>query len=753
MIFTTQPTIRKSGLLLIFFAFTLITSAQISHGGRPLPLQADTRALMPNFFVEMPPFDAAGARSRSLHDRELFRSLEFAHKFYTNLRPDNSGINFTSGNMNVWRVGVYSPGAYSLNILFSQFRIPRGAKVFVYNADQTEILGSFTHLNNSDLNLLPIQPIFGDKLIVEYQEPINASFRGEIEIGEVNHDFIGILRNVPGEPRDPVQSCHPNIICYPNLFNVGRGVVALVINGTMFCTGVLVNNTAEDGTPFLLTATHCLNNDFNWNFLQNRHYDVVANRIVAFFNYDSPVCSRDIRGPLQMSLASADSVLISEQHDISLLRLRDNIPREFQPYFLGWNVSASPAAPFHGIHHPNAGTKRVAVANNSLAAGSWSQHWAAPNAHWIVRSWDVAATEGGSSGSPLLDRNNRVVGTLTGGSSFCPPRAQGPDFYAALSRFWNVQGSLNNPNSLRYYLDPCNTGFTQISGHNPFANAPIVRSQNFNTNDAIVQTEHNNVPLFSTNNTFGYSEFAEEFYAESEARIQGVFISSAPTANVQNLDLRIRIYTGENRPEHLLSEHPFNFNFQRWSGGVFQPEVGRDMNRYVENFIQFDTPVAVTGRFFISISDANNVPSGFSVLNVQPRSAGSGITSSAWMRNSDGWMRSTENPHCQINTSLMIAPFVVGTVAPPPPNGEALEVTIRFSRSDQMVFIESNRELTQWEMFYSDGRRVFHSQASAGSCVVDRRISISAAHLARGVYIVRVRTVGGESYVRKILVI
>ena len=208
------------------------------------------------------------------------------------MRPDNAGVTFTEGNMKVWRVGIRSKGAYSLNILLTKFRLPSGAKLFVYNADQTEVLGSFTSDNNTDLNLLPIQPIGGDELIVEYQEPLNAEFEGEIEIGEVNHDFVGIFRAT--EPRDPINSCHPNLLCYPENIEPGSGVLALIINGVTYCTGSLINNTANDGTPYLITATHCLNNDYNASFLANRRYDLVAGRIVAFFNYNSPVCDADI---------------------------------------------------------------------------------------------------------------------------------------------------------------------------------------------------------------------------------------------------------------------------------------------------------------------------------------------------------------------------------------------------------------------------------------------------------------------------
>jgi hypothetical protein len=754
----------KGGFFLIFCVFSFLASAQISHGGRPLPLQADTRISMPNFFIEMPTFDTQEARLRSQREQSMTRSLEFGHKFHVFLRPDNSGIHFTSGNMNVWRVGVRSKDAYSLNILFSKFHIPRGAQVFVYNADQTEILGSYTHLNNSDLNLLPIQPIVGDELIVEYQEPINASFRGEIEIGEVNHDFIGILRAFhPPEPGDPSGSCHPNIICFPNLLEQGRGTVLLVINGTSLCTGVLMNNSAEDGTPYLLTATHCLNNNYDNCFLSNRQYDVVAGRIVAFFNYESPLCSRDIRGTVQMTLASADSVLISEQHDISLLKFRDNeIPKEYQPYFLGWNVSSAPSAPFYGLHHPNGGIKKVAVRNGNITLSSWTGsirpltpmcnnlpqpgYMLAGNAHWIVNAWDVAATEGGSSGSPIVDRNRRVVGTLTGGSSYCPPRAQGPDYYAALSQLWNVQGSLNNPNSLRHYLDPTNSGFTQLDGFNPYANAPIVRSQNFTVNDEAIQTIHNSVPLFATNNTFGYSEFAEEFDAEANTKIVGVFVSSPPTANIRSMNLRIRVYSGSKSPEYLVHEQPFTYNFQHLSGSDFD-ESPRRMEFNVENYIQFDKPVNVSGRFYISYADMNNVAPGFSVLNVA-RSISSPTTSTAWIKRSDGWIKSlSENIVNPVNTSFLIAPYVIGDVTSPPDSGDDTILKAYHSRTEQMIFVESNKEIAHWEIFYSDGRQMFRENANES-----RRLSKPSGHWARGVYIVRVRTVEGVSATKKILI-
>ncbi|HBG42180.1 MAG TPA: hypothetical protein DDW85_12365 [Porphyromonadaceae bacterium] len=743
--------LRKQFFLLIcFFPFAL--EAQISYGGSPLPLEAGmnarSRITSNALFVDMPEFNANKELWRSTAEKGAFKSLTFAHKFHVHLRPDNSGITFTtSDNMNVWRVGVRSKGAYSLNILFSKFSLPEGAKVFVYNAEQTEILGSYTHQNNSDHGLLPIQPIGGDELIVEYQEPKNSPVKGQIEIGEVNHDYTGIFRST--EPRDPLQSCHPNVLSYPEDVTPGSGVVALIINGTTYCTGVLVNNSLNDGTPYLLTATHCLNDDYNASFLANRRYDIVAGSIVAFFNYKSPVIPKDVRGPVQMTVASADSILINEKHDISLLRLNETPPKEYQPYYLGWNVNSSPSAPFHGIHHPNGGIQKVAIEEDRLSTGTFThrEYNMERNAHWVVRNWETAATEGGSSGSPLLDKNKRIVGTLTGGESMCSS-PKGPDLYASLYKAWQVTESLDNPNSLQYYLDPEGSQLSQIDSYNPYSDAPLTRSQNFDINETPVQTVYNGVPLFKTNNSFGYSEFAEEFYAADRTELKGVFIASAAVSDTRGLRLRIRIYTGDNSPENQIYEELYNNSFAYYDADAFQTDT-RDMNYNSENYIEFRRPISVTGKFYISYIDLNNSLSGFSVLNVEPRKIGSESSSTAWMKNSTGWVRSSENLEKPINTSFLIAPYVVGNGSVKvDPEKETFSLKVYHDAKVGRIIAETNRDLISWKIFYVSGQLI-HQEILENSI---SRASFSSAHLPKGVYIVKVKTTEGNPPAVKILV-
>jgi hypothetical protein len=744
----------KRGLciLLIFYLLSLSITGQISYGGKPLPLSADasTRLLSATqeLFVEMPKFDNQAALWRSQQDNSEFKSLEFAHKFDVHLRPDNSGISFNYSNLKVWRVGIRSRGAYSLNILFSKFRLPEGAKVFVYNSDQSEILGSYTSENNSHLNLLPIQPIGGDEIIVEYHLPADMVDTGELEIGEVNHDFVGIFRAT--EPRDPIQSCHLNLICYPEDIEPGSGVVALIINGTTYCTGALVNNSSEDGTPYVLTATHCINNNYDIKFLNNRRYNIVAGSIVAFFNYDSPVCSTDIRGPLQMTMASADSVLISEKHDISLLKLKQSPPKEFHPFYLGWNAGSTPSAPFHGIHHPNGGIKKVAIEEDplrfsSLRINGYNAVWE-PNSFWEIGNWEVAATEVGSSGSPLLDREKRFVGSLTGGNSYCSS-SRGPDYYASLNKFWNVEGSLENPNPIRFYLDPNDTGTLQLNGFNPYSGEAFTKSHNYRIEEKTTESYFNSVPMLATNNTYGYSEYAEEFYSKDNVQIHGVFLSSPAINNIEGLQIKIRVYSGEKGPESLIYELPYNYSYRYYSSLGFNYD-NRNMKHNIENYIEFENPITISGSFYISYSERNGVPNGFSALNTDPRKLGTGLESTAWMKGSQGWVKSSENIENPINTSLLIAAYGIGNAIVKKDQGtKKTTISVYYSGEVKRIFIESEDELLEWELYYVSGQKLYQDRADKSI----NRVSISATHLPKGVYIVKVKTANGTISRNKVL--
>ncbi len=463
---------RKTLCILSFILLFLPLKAQISHGGKPLPFNRNEEAVATrhsaDLFVILPEFDLEEQLRIDAEEAGLLKSgYRFAYKFITNYTPENSGITYTlNDGTKVWRLGIRSENALSLNVLFTAYHLPKGASLFLYDSEQKEILGSFNYLNNSDLGLLPVAPIQHDEIIIEYQEPADAEFSGKLIVGEINHGYKSFKVSEP-MPDKASYWCMPPLACYEDTTTqyseIKQSVVLLIINGITGCTGVLVNNTAGEDRPFLLTASHCLNDQFK---AESPDYATVAGDIIAYFNYESPLCTPVEPGDPDQTMASAYFRAVNEAHDMALLELMQTPPASYNPYYAGWNISGAGSPPYAGIHHPGGSLKRINLCdlNIDLTTYAISEIEFADNAHWKVSNWTSGATAGGSSGSPLFDADNRIIGCLTGGASTCNRPVN--DYYFALGATWD-----NEPDSarqLKCWLDPLNDNSSFCIGQNPY---------------------------------------------------------------------------------------------------------------------------------------------------------------------------------------------------------------------------------------------------------------------------------------------
>ena len=74
-----------------------------------------------------------------------------------------------------------------------------------------------------------------------------------------------------------------------------------------------------------------------------------------------------------------------------------------------------------------------------------------------------SVTEPGSSGSPLYNAQQRLVGVLSGGASECgAPDTSLNDLYGKLAHAWD--GLSTDATRMKTWLDPGNTGATTIAG-------------------------------------------------------------------------------------------------------------------------------------------------------------------------------------------------------------------------------------------------------------------------------------------------
>ena len=173
-------------LALIFVSPDL--SAQISQGGTP-PSWQDNSLKARSSRISLPVVDTDALKAEDEQD-QLMKDIpfRFAYGHTVDLNTDNSG-NWTvlSNGDRVWMLEIETKGALSINLTFSDYLLPAGARLFIYSPDKNYKIGALTEFNNKSHRKLGTAPIPGDIIVIEYYEPSDVDFQGMITIGTVAH--------------------------------------------------------------------------------------------------------------------------------------------------------------------------------------------------------------------------------------------------------------------------------------------------------------------------------------------------------------------------------------------------------------------------------------------------------------------------------------------------------------------------------------------------------------------------------------
>jgi lysyl endopeptidase len=418
---------KKKCLLFFFINAVFFTNlqAQISKGGMPVSFlypEVSSRYMQAEVmqFVDADRLREEDAITDT--DASIEKILRFGYAMQVDFSINNSGVTDVLPNGDkIWRLAIKSAGANTINLIFSKYYVPLGAQLFIYSADKRHIIGAFTEDNNQMDQKLGTTLVEGEESIIEYYEPSWVSFPGQIAIETVVHGY-----RLPGEGDDErgfggAGSCNNNVNCPEGAnWTDQKRSVARIVNGGDWCTGALINNTSNDGTPYFLTANHCYTSNYStW---------------VYWFNYESIGCTNPGTAPTAQTLSGATLVSRNAASDFMLVQLNTTPPTNYNVFYAGWNRSATTATSATCIHHPSGDIKKISFDNNTLTNSSWSGTPA--NSHWHT-IWDDGVTEGGSSGSPLFDQNKRIVGQLHGGASFCGG-SDLSDEYGKFSLSWDL---------------------------------------------------------------------------------------------------------------------------------------------------------------------------------------------------------------------------------------------------------------------------------------------------------------------------
>lgn len=467
--------IKISFLITIFLIVIKSCFAQISEYGTPKSFKYKNIEDFSTIEINKPNLNKIRIQDSINSDKN--NPYRISVLIPVNLNTGNSGTwtNLPEGGK-IWRLKIKCADALALSLYYNNFFMPKGAKLFLYNNDKSQIIGAFTEQNNNKNNLFATELIQGDAINIEYYEPENVISKPKIFISNVSYAYrsVEFLFEIKKNYCDKSGSCEVNINCSEgdNWQNKKRGVVRINIrikNETFWCTGSLINNVKNDFTPYILTADHCQYSYSPENIADSND----LNQWVFYFNYEAEGCENPLSEPSSQSMVGAEKISCggdagSTGSDFYLLKLNNAIPSSYNIFYNGWNRENITSNNGTCIHHPDGDIKKISTYNSATKSSQWNNnglqsHW---EVYWAETENGHGVTEAGSSGAPLFDNNGRIIGTLTGGYATCDPsNINEPDYFGKFSYSWESNDN-NNSDTLRLkdWLDPDNTGIINLDG-------------------------------------------------------------------------------------------------------------------------------------------------------------------------------------------------------------------------------------------------------------------------------------------------
>jgi len=424
---------RAAGPLLLLPLAPLATS-QVSHGGQPAAHWAKFDTAAPLVIVDAPDVDAY-----MLEDEALgYRPLRYGALLDLDLDLSDGAWTELPDGSRAWRLRIRSEGAKSLAVEFDLLDLPPGAELFVYGPTGTRFLGAYTTENEHLDGTFVFEPFAGEEIVLEIDVPEGVE-DPVLDTASLIYDYRDVFGLMDGTvhvgptPIDP-GNCLIDVNCpQGDAWEFQKRATMRTLSGGGLCSGALVNNTAQDGTNYVLTANHCGQ----------------TSNTVFRFNYQRANCGSG-GAPTSMSVSGCTVLTSNSTYDNRLLRINTTIPESYEPYYAGWSRSTANSSFAFSMGHPSGGPKKISIDQNGAIRES---------RFWRV-SWSEGTLEGGSSGGPLFDQNGRVVGPACCVSAFnCNQTA----WYGRLDQFWS-----SNP--IAQYLDPLGSNPTLLDGLDP-ANA------------------------------------------------------------------------------------------------------------------------------------------------------------------------------------------------------------------------------------------------------------------------------------------
>ena len=296
---------------------------------------------------------------------------------------------------------------------------------------------------------------------LEIELPAGVPVSGvDIAVPRLSHIYVNLetlaANDALAQKVGESESCELDANCYADLAATRDAVARMLFSksgGSYICTGTLLNDQSATGTPYFISANHCIASQTVASTLQTRWF------------YRSASCgSLSVLATNTWRYNGATLLYASGITDVSFMRLNETPPSG--AVFAGWsNVAPSQGASTSALHHPSGDLLKYSKGsvteflNCTVSGGvSCSTASSSSSSHYKV-TWSQGVTEGGSSGSGIFSNGN-LVGVLSGGASSCTASASRMyDFYgrfdvaykAALSQWLSASSATTRTSIYRFY--------------------------------------------------------------------------------------------------------------------------------------------------------------------------------------------------------------------------------------------------------------------------------------------------------------
>ena len=328
----------------------------------------------------------------------------------------------------VWTAAFEATGATALRLHISGLDLPRGAALYVYNL-AGQAFGPYRGRGPLGNGELYTHTVAGERLLLQLDaEAGDAPIRFRVEeVGVMGQRFLPARFGPSVVLFDSVEVAASNLCSYnadcvvnaacgttPSFMNPARDAIATILfqSGASYyiCTGGLIADMVPSSTiPFFLTANHCISSGNE------------AASVETYFDYETSCSGPNCTQPYDNTGDTVGATLrnASSSDDHSLLQLSANpASADGVQTYLGWTSTAvanSNNTPLYRISHPSGAPQAYSAQHVDTSKGTCGT---LPRGRYIYSTDALGATEGGSSGSPVVNGALQIVGQLYGACGF-----------------------------------------------------------------------------------------------------------------------------------------------------------------------------------------------------------------------------------------------------------------------------------------------------------------------------------------------